>query len=95
VFIFLLLHLLPDGCFIILAKQRTKKKKKRQLFNIASSTESLKGTQAASPINVTLWKWTEIEIFMCMVLVSILMSTWTLKGFTLLDVLYFFVRPLW
>lgn len=36
--------------------------------------------QAASPINVTLWKWTEIEEFMCMALVSILMSTRTLKG---------------
>lgn len=40
----------------------------------------LRELQAASPINVTLWKWREIEEFMCMVLVSILMSTWTLKG---------------
>lgn len=39
-------------------------------------------TQAASPINVTLWKWTEIgEKFIIWFWWSILMSTWTLKGF--------------
>lgn len=49
-------------------------------------------TQAARPINVTLWKWTEIEKFMCMVLVSILMSTWTLKGFPTSSCLYFSIH---